>query len=41
MESMKTFDLAQSDGIGLRQAANKVAETLILEARHLYRTFVP
>ena len=36
---LRIFDLAKSEGIGTRAAANKVAETRLIEARHLQRTW--
>jgi len=36
---LRIFELAKSDGLPPYAAANKVAETRILEARHLQRTF--
>ena len=38
---LRIFELAKCEGIGPYVAANKVAETRILEARHLHRTFIP
>ena len=38
---LRIFEFAKSEGLGPHVAANKVAESRILEARHLQRTFVP
>jgi leucine dehydrogenase len=38
---LRIFELAAAEGIGPHDAANRVAESRILEARHLQRTFVP
>jgi leucine dehydrogenase len=38
---LRILELAKSEGIPTHQAANKVAEERILEARHLQRTYVP
>ena len=38
---LRILELAKSEGLPTHLAANKVAESRILEARHLHRTFVP
>lgn len=38
---LRILELAKSEGIPTNQAANQVAESRILEARHLQRTYVP
>ena len=38
---LRLLALATSEGLPTHLAANQVAESRILEARHLHRTFVP
>lgn len=38
---LRILELARSEGLPTHLAANKVAESRILQARHLHRTFVP
>jgi leucine dehydrogenase len=38
---LRIFELAKSEGIEPHASANRVAESRVLEARHLQRTFVP